>query len=305
MHVIVLKISLSQLSSLDEFNQIEDNLKSLLELLPEITRYHSPDSPIYKYLSKTASYFTSKSFGPDTKCEVDLGKLGKIKLPFFSMGNINSTHLFGLDELILFCFYFKNKDRYKKVADLGANIGLHSIILTNLGYEVTSYEPDNTHFEKIRENFNLNCAKKNIKLVNKAISTKKGEIEFIRINDNSTSSHISGAKENYYGEIEKIIVQTDSFKDIIDSFDFLKIDVEGHEAEILLSTSHENWENTDAMVEVGSIQNRDLIYNFFEKIKVNLFSQKMGWKIVSSVEEMPSNYKEGSLFISCKNNVPW
>ena len=59
------------------------------------------------------------------------------------------------------------------------------------------------------------------------------------------------------------------------------------------------------MVEVGSMQNRDLIYNFFKKIKVNLFSQKMGWQRVTSVEEMPSSYKEGSLFISCKNNVPW
>ena len=293
------------MSSIDESNQIEDNLKSLLDLLPKIFSHHSPHSSVYKYLSKTAGYFTSRSFGPNSKCEVDLGPLGLINLPFFSMGNINSTHLFGLDELILFCFYFKNKDRYKKVADLGANIGLHSIILTNLGFEVTAYEPDKTHFEKIRENFNLNCANKSIKLVNKAISTQKGEIEFIRINNNSTGSHISGAKDNYYGEIEKTIVQTDSFKDIIDSFDFLKIDVEGHEAEILLSTSHENWEKTDAMVEVGSMQNRDLIYNFFKKIKVNLFSQKMGWQRVTSVEEMPSSYKEGSLFISCKNNVPW
>ena len=161
------------------------------------------------------------------------------------------------------------------------------------------------HFEKIKENFNLNCSSKKINIINKAISTKKGQLEFIRINDNSTGSHLSGAKEKYYGEVEKTIVDTDAFKEIISNFDFIKIDVEGHEAEIILSTTFEDWDQTEAMVEVGSIKNSKLIYNFFRKSQVNIFAQKIGWKMVNSLDDMPLSYKDGSLFISKQKSVPW
>ena len=236
---------------------------------------------------------------------MDLGVIGKIDLPYYSMGSINSTHLFGLDELILFSFYFQNRNNYKKVADLGANIGLHSIVLSNLGFEVTSYEPDLIHFEKIKENTNTNCGQNKPTLINKAISTIKGHVEFTRIKDNTTGSHISGSKDFCYGELEKITVETESFNDIVSDFDFLKIDIEGHEAEVLLSTNAENWINTDAMIEVGSAKNRERIFNFFKDQNVNLFAQKKNWLKVENLEDMPASYKEGSLFISCKEFVPW
>ena len=280
-------------------------LKNLLELLPQIPQYHSPNLPIYKYIEKTSRFSSFQLFGPNQRGEVDLGVIGKIDLPYFSMGAINSTHLFGLDELILFAFYFQNRNRYKKVADLGANIGLHSIVLSNLGFEVTSYEPDAIHFRKIKENTNANCRQNKPTLINKAISTEKGHVEFTRIKDNTTGSHISGAKDFCYGELEKITVETDSFKDIVSEFDFLKIDIEGYEAEVLLSTNAENWINTDAMIEVGSSKNRERIFNFFKDLDVNLFAQKKNWLKVKNLEDMPASYKEGSLFISCKEVVPW
>ena len=142
-------------------------------------------------------------------------------------------------------------------------------------------------------------------MINKAISTEKGYVEFTRIKDNTTGSHISGAKDFCYGELEKITVETDSFKDIVSDFDFLKIDIEGYEAEVLLSTNSENWINTDAMIEVGSSKNRERIFNFFKDLDVNLFAQKKNWLQVKNLEDMPASYKEGSLFISCKEVVPW
>ena len=288
-----------------ELKENEEILKSLLELLPQINSHHSPFSSIYKYIEKTSKYSIYKLFGPDQNDQVDLGILGKVKFPYFSMGSINSTHLFGLDELILFTFYYKNRKRYKKVADLGANIGLHSIILSNLGFQVTSYEPDLIHFKKILENTNINCAQNKPELINKAISTEKGFVEFTRIIDNTTGSHISGSKDSCYGDLEKITVETDSFKEIIANFDFLKIDIEGHEADVLLSTSSEDWKDTDAMLEVGSLNNAEKIFNFFNTMNVNLFSQKNNWFRVKKLDDMPSSYREGSLFISCKPNVPW
>ena len=288
-----------------EFTANEDILKSLLELLPSIASFHSPSSSLYKYIEKTSSYSSLRLFGSGQDCNADLGILGRIILPYYKMGAINSTHLFGLDELILFSFYYQNRKRYKKVADLGANIGLHSIVLSNLGFDVTSYEPDLIHFKKIKENINLNCLQNKPKLVNKAISVEKGNVEFTRLKNNTTGSHISGSKESCYGEIEKFNVETDSFKEVISNFDLLKIDIEGHEAEVLLSTSKDDWNNTDAMIEVGSQKNGEKIFSFFSEINVNLYSQKKNWHRVQTINDMPSSYKEGSLFITCKNNVPW
>ena len=142
-------------------------------------------------------------------------------------------------------------------------------------------------------------------IINKAISTDCGFVEFIRVKGNTTGSHIKGAKDSPYGELETIKVQTESFKDIISNFDFLKIDIEGHEAKIITSTSHSDWINTDAMIEVGTTNNAKLIYDFFKFQKINLFSQKNCWERVDKFSEMPTSYKEGSLFVSTKISVPW
>lgn len=283
----------------------EDLLASLFLLLPEIPKAHVNSSPIYKYLSKVSKYSICNLFGPSAPSKVNLGVLGDVVLPYYSMGSINSTHLFGLDELILFSFYYINRKRYTRVADLGANIGLHTILFSNLGFNVTSYEPDQPHFERLKSNIELNSFNMNPILINKAISTEVGSVEFTRVKDNTTGSHISGAKEFPYGDLDKFIVETDSFKDIISDFDLLKIDVEGHEAKIILQTGNSDWSNTDAVVEVGNSKNSKLIFDHINLIKVNMFSQRNGWQKVFNLDQMPTSHKEGSLFISTKENMPW
>ena len=283
----------------------EELIISLIDLIPKITYEHNPNSEIYKYIALISKNAVEYLFGPSNIEKINMGQLGLLDIPFFSMGAINTTHLFGLDELILFSFYLKNKSKYKKVGDLGANVGVHSIILSNLGYEVTSYEPDSIHFEKIKENIKINCQKNKPQIVNKAISNKSGHVEFLRVKGNTTGSHIKGSKNDPYGEIETIKVETDSFKDIMKNLDFLKIDIEGHEAEVLRSTAREDWLDTDAMVEVGSESNAKIIFEFFKSIEINLFSQKTGWNLVQNIQNMPYSYKDGSLFITSKNYVPW
>ena len=72
-------------------------------------------------------------------------EFGKIFFPFINMGRIKSTDLFSANEFIIFFLYFCYKKYYSKkikVADIGANIGLHSIIMEKIGFHVSSYEPD-------------------------------------------------------------------------------------------------------------------------------------------------------------------
>ena len=280
-------------------------LGKMLKALPELKNFHHRNGLTYQMLDEIALDSAEAIFGEGGSQNVTLGELGSLTLPFVSMGEIKSTHLFGLDELIIFSFYLKNRGRYRRVFDIGANIGLHSIVLAKVGFEVVSYEPDPWHFKILKDNLELNSVSLNVSPRNKAISTVVGELEFIRVLGNTTGSHLAGAKKDPYGTLEKFKVSVDPFKAIMNEADLLKIDVEGHEAEILLSTSRDDWEGTDAIVEIGTPENAGLVFEHMRTIGVNLFSQKKSWNKVDKLSDMPTGYKEGSLFVSLDSSMPW
>jgi len=85
-----------------------------------------------------------------TDGHVTLGPLQEVPFTFVDMGAISSVDLFGLDELIIFAFYWSNRNRYRSIVDMGANIGLHSVVLGLMGFEVRAFEPDPRHVEIFR-----------------------------------------------------------------------------------------------------------------------------------------------------------
>jgi len=89
------------------------------------------------------------------------------------------------------------------------------------------------------------------------------------------------------------------------SVDFIKMDAEGQEKLIVFSINEQHWDDTDMIVEVGSDENAAAIYEHLRKIGVRAFAQKLGWRQVESLDDMPSNYKNGSLFITRKPAIPW
>lgn len=275
----------------------------IIEILPSIQTFHSRSSQVYQYLDSLLKPAVEDLFGANSDCNADLIDIGNLNFPYFSMGAINSTHLFGLDELLIFSFYRTNISRYKAVADLGANIGLHSIFLSKLGFTVDSFEPDPEHLKRINININLNNVAPNI--IPAAVSLDDGVTEFTRVVGNTTGSHLSGAKDDPYGELERFSVQTRAFRTILLEHDLLKIDVEGHEANIICSTKPDDWATSDAILEVGSMINAERIFNHFKNSNINLFAQSLSWQKVSTLTDMPSSYKDGSLFISAKDEMPW
>jgi FkbM family methyltransferase len=286
-----------------------DNLKSsgielLVGCLPGLREHHIRTSSVYELLRQIAKERIDYEYSEDSIWKLKLGDIGSLQLPFTEMGAITSVDLFGLDELIIFSYYLANRDKYHRVVDIGANIGLHSIVMSKCGYQVTSFEPDPGHYELLRSNIALNkCS--NVEIVQAAISSENGIAQFTRVIGNTTGSHLSGAKADPYGEIEYIDVRTVSAKEAVNGADLLKIDAEGHEAEILRSIPDAQWSGTDAFVEVGSAKNASEIFSLFHGGEVNLFSQKMGWNRVNRIEEIPSSYKEGSLFISANREMIW
>jgi hypothetical protein len=138
-----------------------------------------------------------------------------------------------------------------------------------------------------------------------AVSVSAGSLDFVRLLGNTTGSHLAGAKPSAYGEMQSFVVPVAPFAEIMTSVDLVKLDVEGHELEILTSTSRESWATTDAIIEVGTAENAAGIFEHFARIGVNLFSQKIGWRKVSRIGEMPTSHREGSLFISLRPEMNW
>jgi FkbM family methyltransferase len=284
---------------------MEHALKKVLDFLPSVSKYHSPHCPEYKFLEGVSFDLIKPLFDKGSPCVSDLGGFGRINLPYRDMGAIDSTHLFGLDELIIFSWYLKHRERYEKAGDLGANIGLHSILLSKAGLKVKSFEPDPTTFGWLNDNVTQNNVSEKVSAYCAAISSQKGMLEFTRVVGNLTGSHLSGSKADPYGTLEKFSVPTLPFEEVLVWADLLKVDVEGHEAEIICGSQPKNWVHVDAFIEIGSSNNAQSIFNFFAGTEINLFAQKIGWSKVNDVVDMPVSYKDGSLFVSSSDSMNW
>jgi len=268
---------------------------------------HNKKNKLYKFMEhnwkKYIQSLNLKSID-DKEATINLYPIGKIIFPYFKMGNINSLDLFGLDEIFLFSFYWYNRKNYKQVADIGGNIGLHSIILSKCGYKVSTFEPDPNHFKQLKKNIKLNNIN-NIKLYEFAVSNKDKIAKFTRVLDNTTGSHLSGAKQKPYGKLEFFKVSVKSIKKIIKKYDLIKLDVEGEEAKIITSLNKNDFIATDIIGEISTEKNKQTIFNFCKKNNINIFSQKNNWNIVKILSELPSSHKEGSIFISLKYQITW
>ncbi len=266
--------------------------------------HHVPGSPAYIQLKQEIRREVEKSFSTGEPRAVKFGPFGELLFPYFKMGNIDSLNLFDLDEIIIFSFYHANRRRYQRVVDIGANIGLHSVILGKCGFDVRSYEPDPRHFEILRRNLKINqCSK--IKPFNKAVSSRAGEMEFIRVLGNTTASHLAGSKTNPYGELERFPVKVAAFGPLIAWADLIKLDVEGHEKVIILATNRVQWQKTDVLVEIENQNNAAAVYEHLTSLGVNLFTQKTGWQKATRLEDVPNSYREGMAFITCNSNMSW
>ena len=281
------------------------NTAALIQSLIENPSQHSRDSSFYKtHEQELLNMLENSDLNSSKSGHESFEPFGDLHFPYREMGAINTIHLFGLDELIIFSYYWANKSRYKNVADLGANIGLHSLIMDKCGFAINSFEPDPIHVDVFQENI-VNNKSVNITINQKAISDKSGTMDFIRVLGNTTGSHLAGAKEDPYGELETFSVETSDINAVLSNNDFVKMDIEGQEATAILSTKKDTWANVEMILEVGTEKNAEIIFEYLNEINVNMFSQKTGWNKVSNLAEIPTSYKEGSLFLSVADEMSW
>jgi len=264
---------------------------------------HVPGSPAYLALRDTAQKRIADLFSGEQSDEQPFWEFGPISFPYHRMGAISSLDLFGLDELIIFAFYRANRSRYSKVADIGANIGLHSVMLGRCGYSVRCYEPDPEHFERLRVNLERNAVS-TVQPIQAAVSTYVGKTRFVRVLGNTTGSHLAGVKDSY-GHKEEFEVALEDISVIYAKSDLIKMDAEGHEAALLSKLSQQEASAVDVIAEVGNQSNAAAIYSDLMGKGINMFSQKTGWGKVCDLADVPTSHREGSLFVTMKDSVPW
>lgn len=265
---------------------------------------HSHDSSWYSENSSRLSEYLTEAFSGDT-ANVALGSVGDLLIQNVKFGTISSRHLFGLDELILFAWYEMNSKRYKRCLGLGANIGVHSVVMSRLGFSVVAYEPDSNHIRLFKQTIKENRVK-NIKLRERAIGVKDGQLEFVRVLGNTTGSHLRGSKLEPYGELEVVKVEVDAILSILnEGFDFVKMDVENCESNLIECLMPENFMNLEIMLEIGSPENAMKIFQQLGRLRISAFSQKNGWKKVTTLKDLPTSHREGSVFLTNSSFMDW
>jgi FkbM family methyltransferase len=125
-------------------------------------------------------------------------------------------------------YRFQSTTSKPLIIDCGSNIGLSVLYFKQIYPEarILAFEPDSNNYDILKRNAEANKLT-NIELNNTAVWTKEGEISFEA--NESEASHIS---ESTSGQKVKAI----RLKDLLSSYkeiDFLKIDIEGAEWEVI------------------------------------------------------------------------
>ncbi|MCI5223594.1 MAG: FkbM family methyltransferase [Candidatus Electrothrix sp. AR4] len=122
----------------------------------------------------------------------------------------------------------------KTALDIGANIGNHTVYLSEFFDKIIAFEPNPTTYSVLKINTNHLS---NVVCLDTGVSSKKGSIRF-QVNElNMGGSRIvSGnhADEDHLSQININVLPIDDINELkSETIEFIKIDVEGHEIEVI------------------------------------------------------------------------
>jgi len=130
------------------------------------------------------------------------------------------------------------------ILDLGANIGMFSYYAYDMAKIIYAVEPSKMHFEALSKMIEYNGMKR-VKAIKKAVSHKTGQTTFFH-NDNVTMFSLKPEVNSRPQDAEIVeTISLDKFfeENKIKHLDFLKIDIEGSEAEVFASEGFEKVAN--------------------------------------------------------------
>jgi FkbM family methyltransferase len=240
---------------------------------------------------------------------IKLGFIPDFEFPFVLIGKMSTLDLFTLHDLALFVDYRNQKgSENKKFIDVGANIGLHSVVAYLCGYSITAFEPDKETY-KLGKLFiskvaaEINFLQTNIKLIGEssahstsyyiqaAVSDSFDTKIFVRFLDNPYGNHLKGKKKNIYGSMQETEVESVDIECYIKTMCTVKLDAEGSDL-IILNKLMSCAESIDFCKEIYLCDWRDEtrldIHKAISKLKTKYkLSSAFGEIVV--LEDLPEN----------------
>ena len=128
------------------------------------------------------------------------------------------------------CLFFETNNQKPKIIDCGANIGMSILYYKRIYPEaqIIGFEPDPKIFKILQQNLRL-CNNDQIKVINKAVWHEQTSINFL-------PDEADGGKITEEGQLTVKAVRLSDY--LSESIDFLKIDIEGAEHDVLPSISN-------------------------------------------------------------------
>ncbi len=177
-------------------------------------------------------------------------------------------------------FERKEFDLFKKAIkpnmiglDIGANIGYYSVLFAKHSKRVHCFEIQKANYELLNKNISLNKLQDKAILVHKAVSDKNGKTKiytgdmnnFANLSKDNLHAHSLFSKKYAVEEVETITIDK-YFKDL-PSPDYAKIDVDGHELEVVRGGLKTLRKAKFIMIEINlKDQKREEILKLFKKM---------------------------------------
>ena len=169
--------------------------------------------------------------------------------------------------------YIKDSGRNRNCVDVGAHIGTHTLPFSRLFEYVNSFEATDRNFQYLQKNVETNNIN-NVTCHECALGSKSGFVNMSKLGDHNSGQY--GVKEDSDGDVrlEKLDSIAGTF-DLVD-IDFIKIDVEGYESEVL-EGARDTIRTYKPMIQVeaNSDRHRD----------VDLFLKNEGYAIYQKIHE--------------------
>lgn len=226
------------------FRAIRKLIRIIFEFLPiSINKILALKGYTYLISRKKSFYFISKIYG--TNLKINAHSLSNIDRVATSNKSINDDFVYSYCDPIHGIFNLELKNW--TLIDIGANVGTYSIACTAAGAEkIYAIEPGNT-FERLNDNIKLNNLDKIISTFNFGIANFEGNMKWYEELSNIGNAHlVKDIKDIDLSKtktllnkkfLEVKVKKLHSFiqENNINKIDFIKIDVEGMEFQILES----------------------------------------------------------------------
>jgi|LakMenEpi03Aug12_release.lakeMendotaPanAssembly.Ray.scaffolds.fasta_scaffold88793_2 FkbM family methyltransferase len=241
--------------------------------------------PIYKLYINFIWYIFSEVGKKNIKISVG----GSNEIEFYSIGHIAKELFLGNFEKNETIFFKKNLNINSNILNIGANIGYYTILSAKISKNglVYSIEPSEKNYNRLINNIKLNQLT-NIHTYKYALGQFNDILTLYSDKSNpNLDSHYTLCNENgLNNEIEKVqVLPLDDLLNIFPKFDFVIIDVEGFELNLLLGGAEFLFRNNDSVYMIEVTKNQNEVVELMKNLGFKLYSISNNGELIESILE--------------------